>query len=99
MSVTIIGGHDRMHCRYKEICKEYGWKAKVFTQPRGDMDCSIGCSDLIILFTDAVSHSVVKLAKKTAARRNISLAQSHCGSCQALRTILAGQGGKAQGQM
>ncbi|MFR5398394.1 MAG: DUF2325 domain-containing protein, partial [Anaerostipes caccae] len=23
MSVVIIGGHDRMVCQYKRICKEY----------------------------------------------------------------------------
>ena len=32
MSVVIVGGHDRMHCRYKEICKKFGCKCKVFTQ-------------------------------------------------------------------
>ena len=32
MSVVIIGGHDRMVCQYKKICKEHKCKAKVFTQ-------------------------------------------------------------------
>ena len=27
MSVVIIGGHDRMACQYKRICKEYKCKA------------------------------------------------------------------------
>lgn len=32
MSVVIVGGHDRMAGRYKEICRKYDCKAKVFTQ-------------------------------------------------------------------
>ena len=32
MSVVIIGGHDRMVCQYKKICKQFNCKAKVFTQ-------------------------------------------------------------------
>lgn len=32
MSVVIIGGHDRMVCQYKELCKQYKCKAKIFTQ-------------------------------------------------------------------
>ena len=37
MSVVIIGGHDRMVCQYKEICKAHKCKAKVFTQMSGDL--------------------------------------------------------------
>lgn len=32
MSVVIIGGHDRMVCQYKKICRQFNCKAKVFTQ-------------------------------------------------------------------
>ena len=32
MSVVIVGGNDCMVCRYKRICKEFDYKAKVFTQ-------------------------------------------------------------------
>ena len=32
MSVVIIGGNECMVCRYQEICKKNGYKAKVFAQ-------------------------------------------------------------------
>ena len=32
MSVVIIGGHDRMVCQYKQICRQHKCKVKVFTQ-------------------------------------------------------------------
>ncbi len=30
MSVVIVGGNDCMVCQYKNICKKYSYKAKVF---------------------------------------------------------------------
>jgi hypothetical protein len=88
MSIVIIGGNDRMVCRYKDICKEYNCDAKVYTQKKCNMECLIGDPDLIILFTKPVAHDMVKIAKKRAASRGIALVQTHCGSCNALRTIL-----------
>jgi hypothetical protein len=88
MNVVIVGGHDGMHCQYKDICKEFGCKAKVFTQKKCNLDCIIGKPDLIVLFTNPVSHDMAKIARKEAANRGITLVQSHCGSRNALRNIL-----------
>jgi len=89
MSVVIVGGHDRMVCRYMDICKEYGCASKVFTQDVGSMDNMIGRPDLIILFTNPTSHTLVRRAKNQASRRGIALVQSHSGSCSALKRILS----------
>ena len=89
MSVVIIGGNDRMVCRYRDICREYHCEAKIYTQPKGDLECLIGCPDVIILFTHPVSHNMIKIAKKkAAANKAITLVQSHCGSCNSLRSIM-----------
>jgi len=88
MNVVIIGGHDRLVCRYKEVCAECGCNAKVFTQPKTGLCCSIGCPHLIVIFTGLVSHMVVKTAKSLAAGKKIDLVQSHSASCNALRNIL-----------
>ncbi|MDR2493330.1 MAG: DUF2325 domain-containing protein [Coriobacteriales bacterium] len=88
MSVVIVGGHDRMVGQYKDICKKYRCKAKVFTQSKKNLECLIGDPDLIIVFTNPVSHEMVKVAKKTAAAKEIALVQSHCGSGSSLHTIL-----------
>lgn len=50
MSVVIIGGHDRMVCQYKQICKSFNCKAKVFTQMAATLSKRIGKPDLIVLF-------------------------------------------------
>ena len=60
MSVVIIGGHDRMVRQYKEICENHKYKAKVFTQMKTGLDKLIGKPDLLILFTNTVSHKMVR---------------------------------------
>lgn len=62
MSIVIIGGHDRMVCNYKNICKKHKCKAKIFTQMPGDFKKQIGNPDLCVLFTNTVSHKMVKCA-------------------------------------
>ena len=46
MSVVIVGGNDCMVCRYKNICKKYSYKAKVFTQVPSDFKSKIGSPDV-----------------------------------------------------
>ena len=60
MSIVIIGGHDRMVCQYKKICKQFHCKAKVFTQMSAGLGKQIGSPDLIELNTNTVSHKKVK---------------------------------------
>ncbi|MDR3325099.1 MAG: DUF2325 domain-containing protein [Spirochaetaceae bacterium] len=88
MSVVIVGGHDRMHCQYKDICKEFGCKAKVFTEKKCPLERLMGNPDLIVLITNPVSHGMAAIARKEAANKGITLVQSHCGSGNALRNIL-----------
>lgn len=62
MSVVIIGGNERMEHQYKQICKKYKCKAKVFTRMAGNLKTQIGQPDLIILFTSTVAHKMVHCA-------------------------------------
>lgn len=89
MSVVIVGGNDCMVCRYKRICKEFDYKAKVFTQVPSDFKSKIGSPDLVVLFISTVSHSMVRCALKEAQRKNVDIVRSHTSSSSALKTILA----------
>lgn len=68
MSVVIVGGHDRMVSQYKKICKEHKCKAKVFTQMSANLSSQIGSPDLVILFTNTVSHKMARCAVVEAER-------------------------------
>lgn len=88
MSVVIIGGHDRMVCNYKQICKKYRCKAKVFTQMPSDLRKQMGCPDLCVLFTNTVSHKMVKCAVEEARKNDVDIVRCHSSSKTALAQIL-----------
>jgi hypothetical protein len=88
MSIVIVGGNDRMVCRYKEICRQYNCKAKVFTQMPADFKKQIGRPDLLVLFTSTVSHKMVGRAVKEVSRHNTRVARCHSSGACALKGIL-----------
>ncbi len=88
MSVVIIGGHDRMVCQYKKICKSHRCRAKVFTQMSGNLKDKIGSPDLIVLFTNTVSHKMVRCALTEAERTSADVVRCHTSSGTALEEIL-----------
>lgn len=88
MSIVIIGGHDRMVRQYQEICKSYRCKAKVFTQMTSDLKKQVGRPDLFVLFTNTVSHKMVKCALEEARRNHIEVVRCHTSSKAALEEIL-----------
>ena len=89
MSVVIIGGHDRMVSQYKKICKNYKCKAKVFTQMSACLDKQIGRPDLLILFTNTVSHKMIKCALDEVDASRTEIVRCHTSSGSALTEILA----------
>ena len=69
MSVVIIGGNECMERQYQQICKKHGCKAKVFVKEKSGFSKQIGTPDLMILFTNTVSHKMV-LSAVTEAKKN-----------------------------
>ncbi len=88
MSIVIVGGHDRMVCQYKRICKKYNCKAKIFTQMSADLRKQMGSPDMFVLFTSTVSHKMVKCAIDEAKRTDALVVRSHSSSGAALTEIL-----------
>lgn len=64
MSVVLIGGNDCMVTRYKDICKSYNCKAKVFTKMQTDFESKLGTPDLMVVFTGTCSHKMLNSVKK-----------------------------------
>ncbi len=81
MSVVIVGGHDRMHCQYKQICKKFGCKCKVFTQYPANFKNQIGSPDMMIVFTGTVAHKMVLAASRQAEKTGAYV--KHCNSSSA----------------
>lgn len=91
MSVVIVGGHDRMVCQYKKICKNYNCKAKVFTQMAAGLDKQIGSPDLMVLFTNTVSHKMIRRALDGTKGGRTEIVRCHTSSSAALCEILEQQ--------
>lgn len=89
MSIVIVGGNECMEGQYKQICKSYGCRAKVFTKMPSNFKQQLGFPDLIIFFTNTVSHKMVGSALQEAGRRNTRIARCHSSSSCALKELLA----------
>ncbi|GAA0763349.1 MULTISPECIES: DUF2325 domain-containing protein [Clostridium] len=88
MSIVVVGGHDRMSREYLDVCKKYNCKAKIFTQMKAGLNDKIGNPDVIILFTNVVSHKMVRKAKKEADRKNIKIINNHNSTVHSLEEII-----------
>ena len=87
MSVVIVGGHDRMVRQYKDICAEYGCRAKVFTHMSNAFRGALGNPDLLVLFTSTMSHKMLRFAL-SETRSDTRIVRSHVSSGEALRGIM-----------
>ena len=87
MSVVIVGGNECMIRQYKELCREYKCKAKIYPEMTCGMK-NIGAPDLLVLFTNTVSHKMIRSALDQAKGQAIKTVRSHTSSMNALRSIL-----------
>ncbi len=87
MSVIIIGGNECMTRQYIDLCREYKCKAKVYPKMSGGLK-NIGTPDLLVLFTNTVSHKMIRCALSEVKGQNVKVARSHTSSMNALKNIL-----------
>lgn len=88
MGVVIVGGNECMVCQYRNICKQHGLRAKVFVKERGGIKKKMGCPQLLVLFTNTVSHKMVHSAVVEAKKNNVPIARVHSSSAAALSSVL-----------
>lgn len=88
MSVVILGGNECMVRQYKDLCREYQCSAKVISKMGGTLKNRLGKPDLLVMFTDTISHKMVKCAMNEIRGVNPAIARSKSSSMAALRNIL-----------
>lgn len=88
MSVVILGGNECMERRYKDLCKSYQCQSKIFTKPAGGLWNKLGNPDLMIFFTNTMSHKMVQGALSELKGQNTIIERCHTSSLSALRGIL-----------
>ncbi len=92
MSVVIVGGNECMERQYKDLCRQYQCRAKVYTKAEG-MSSKVSTPDLLVLFTGTMSHKMLQGVKG----KNTIIARSHSSSMAALRGILQQHVAAAEG--
>ena len=87
MSVVIVGGNECMTHHYKKMCTEYNCKAKVYPKMVNGLK-NIGFPDLLVLFTNTMSHKMINCALDQVKGTDTKIARSHSSSMSALKNIL-----------
>ncbi|WP_428866258.1 DUF2325 domain-containing protein [Clostridium sediminicola] len=88
MSIVLLGGHERMKNDYKKICKEYGYKVKMFSHYKTNLYERIGSPDYIVILSNTISHKAAILATKACSKRNIDVIKMNNSSAKALRETI-----------
>lgn len=88
MSVVIVGGNECMERRYKELCQKYACEASVFTKPRSGLKTRLGSPDLMIFFTDTMSHKMLHSALSEIKGQNTRVEYCRSASLSALKSVL-----------
>ena len=89
MSVVIIGGNECMERQYKDVCKSYHCDAKVFIKPAGSLKNKLGNPDMVIFFTNTMSHKLLRGTMSEIKGKTCRIEHCKTGSVSALRSILS----------
>ncbi|HIC91932.1 MAG TPA: DUF2325 domain-containing protein [Syntrophaceae bacterium] len=82
MCIALIGGMDRLERHYIAEAERFGIDLKVFTKPKTEMPSKIKNVDVMLIFTNKVSHHAKKKAINIAKSKNIPVFMYHsCGIC------------------
>ena len=73
--------------QYMDICKTYGYKAKCYHKMKSGLK-NLGAPDLLVLFTDTMSHKMLRTALSETKGCDTIVARSHSSSASALKGIL-----------
>lgn len=74
--------------QYKDLCREYRYTAKVISKMGGTLKGRLGSPDLLVLFTDTISHKMVKNALSETRGQGTEVCRCRSSSMAALRDVL-----------
>ncbi|NIS38075.1 DUF2325 domain-containing protein [Candidatus Saccharibacteria bacterium] len=88
MSIAILGGLDRLKRNYEKTGENLGFEVKFFSQRVPSMSKRLSGVHGIVLFTDTISHPMVKEAMNVAKRFNIPVGRTRTSSVSSLKKCL-----------
>ena len=85
MSVVILGGNEVHGPQIQDLCSQYQCQAKVFAKPIGSLKNKLGSPDLLVCFTSAMSHKMLRSAMNELRGQGTVVAHCPTSSISALR--------------
>ena len=84
MSITLIGGIDRLKQDYIKTAKKRGVELKCILHDTPDFKARIGSPDAVVIFTKQISHEARRKALEHAKAQNIQVHMLHSCSVSSL---------------
>ena len=88
MCAALIGGMDRLHREYINEAKKKGVKLKCYTGKERKISGSLGRMDLVVLFTNKVSHKARKDVLSAVKGGDTQVIMRHSCGISSLRDCL-----------
>ena len=88
MSVTIIGGLDRLQNKYTALVEKMGHRARCLGRNETNFREKIGNPDFLIIFTNRISHSARLSAMEYAKSHKIDVHMLHSCGLSSLKNFL-----------
>ncbi len=88
MSITLIGGIDRLKQDYIKTAQKRGVDLKCILHDTPDFKSRIGNPDAVVIFTKQVSHEARRKAVEHARAQNIALHMLHSCSVSSLWRVI-----------
>ncbi len=89
MSVTLIGGIDRLKQDYIRKARQKGVNLKCILHDIPDLKARIGNPDAVVIFTKQISHEARRKALEHAKAQNIQVHMLHSCSISSLCSCFA----------
>lgn len=91
MSITLIGGIDRLKQDYIKTAKKRGVELKCILHDTPDFKARIGSPDAVVIFTKQISHEARRKALEHAKLQNIQVHMLHSCSVSSLWKCIQGR--------
>ncbi|WP_243545195.1 DUF2325 domain-containing protein [Pseudodesulfovibrio tunisiensis] len=88
MCAALIGGMDRLKREYMQEAKIRGVKLKCYTGKERSIGDTLGNVDLVVLFTNKVSHKAKKDVLSAIRGKDIPVMMKHSCGISTLRKCL-----------
>ncbi len=82
MSIVLVGGMDRLGDKYQKEAKDRGMNLHIFSQAKQNLEIRISRADVVVIFTNMISHQARHDAYSAARKNGIPVIMHHtCGVC------------------